>query len=240
MADTPQAAPAVDLDAIDAALKSIEIYPGSSWPSAFDIEGALLRDVYERRAAGIESPWAGGTLAAAKFIANAPAMIKALRAQVEHRHAHYDAALANWSEMVRERDEAVDAFRAALRGLPPTLAAGLLVKLKEECEAQHARAEKAEDALRAALARPSAQHVEAEAILEALQAVLAGESVSDFMGSFPVVRAVQDLVTFARPQEQSPQTSIKPCTCPVERWSARFGDHAKDCPSYIARPQEEK
>lgn len=23
-----------------------------------------------------------------------------------------------------------------------------------------------------------------------------------------------------------------PCTCPLERWSARFGDHATDCPSY--------
>jgi len=22
------------------------------------------------------------------------------------------------------------------------------------------------------------------------------------------------------------------CTCPIERWSARFGDHASDCPSY--------
>lgn len=24
----------------------------------------------------------------------------------------------------------------------------------------------------------------------------------------------------------------KPCTCPTDRWSARFGDHAEECPSH--------
>lgn len=28
---------------------------------------------------------------------------------------------------------------------------------------------------------------------------------------------------------------VKPCTCPTSRWSARFGDHAPECPSYVPR-----
>lgn len=30
--------------------------------------------------------------------------------------------------------------------------------------------------------------------------------------------------------------TARPCTCPTSRWSARFGDHAAECPSYEARP----
>mgnify|MGYP001567780138 CR=1 FL=1 len=38
------------------------------------------------------------------------------------------------------------------------------------------------------------QHTEAAAILEAIAAVLNGHPVSDFMGSFAIVRDVEDLV----------------------------------------------
>lgn len=36
------------------------------------------------------------------------------------------------------------------------------------------------------------------------------------------------------------QPEPKACTCPIERWSARYGDHADDCPSFVARREREK
>ena len=54
------------------------------------------------------------------------------------------------------------------------------------------------NALDAALRGPEAagpQEVEAQAILEAISKVLNGEAVDDFMGSFPIVRQVEDLVS---------------------------------------------
>lgn len=37
----------------------------------------------------------------------------------------------------------------------------------------------------------------------------------------------------ARDGQTAPsQSTGVPCTCPIDQWSARFGDHAEDCPSF--------
>lgn len=94
--------PAVDLEPITALLKGIEIFPGERWPTSYyDAETALLADAQNRREA---SPWIGGTLPAAKFIAEAPRRMYQLLAEVERLRAailmqqieRWNAQLEGW------------------------------------------------------------------------------------------------------------------------------------------------
>lgn len=85
--------PDVREQAIRARLAGITHFPGDRWPCAFDAEGTLLRDCHAMRMSQGESPWAGGTLAAAKLIAEAPADIEYLLAalqQARQERDHYE------------------------------------------------------------------------------------------------------------------------------------------------------
>jgi hypothetical protein len=42
----------------------------------------------------------------------------------------------------------------------------------------------------------------------------------------------------ARAGAEAPPVDVKPCTCPIERWSARYGDHESTCPSFVAAGAE--
>lgn len=68
----PLAAHGPLIERLETLLKAIEFYPGKSWPNASDVEITLLQDVHQRR----HSPWAGGTLAASKLIADAPKLLR--------------------------------------------------------------------------------------------------------------------------------------------------------------------
>ncbi len=70
------------LSRVEALLKDITHYP-KPWPNAFTVEGLLLKDALEQ---GEKSPWIGGTLAASKFIAEAPQLVRDLVAEVTRLH----------------------------------------------------------------------------------------------------------------------------------------------------------
>jgi hypothetical protein len=118
------------LAAIRARLDAVEYYPGASWPNAYDTERPLLADVYERRTGGSESPWTGGTRAAAHLIANAPTDLRVLldalasserdRIALRQRNAGQAAALQSSAEIIKALQQWVEALEAEIIELPNT------------------------------------------------------------------------------------------------------------------------
>jgi hypothetical protein len=140
------------------ALTDVQVFPGDRWPNARDAERALLWDCHQQRSLKQESPWEGGTLAAAKLIAASPRLLTQLADALE--------------SALRERDALADAIH------PKRDASWTAEKLATLAQAHRSDSESidAEEAngveLDAAVARVAGQlRLERDAALQRIQAL---------------------------------------------------------------------